>query len=146
DLFFKAPIGAAGRIFTVVAQEEVLHTDNFHGRKQRGLNGGRAFTAGNPGPVDVVVAHVHVRGTPVEGGDFDVVSLRDGLPAVPPSLRPIADDETRIAPTEARARGVPVGSHRTRVVSYTGYGSAGFPVIDVPDAYAKAHPELRNLT
>jgi len=147
DVFFKAPLSAAGKVFTVLAQEEVLHTDNFQARLQRAVALGRpAFGPANPGPVDVVVAHVHVRGTPVEGGDFDVVSLRDGLPAVPPSLQPIADDETRVAPTEARARGVPVGSHRTRVVSYTGYGSAGFPVIDVPDAYANAHPELRNLT
>jgi len=145
DLFFKAPIGAAGRIFTIVAQEEVLHTDNFQGRTQRGLNGGRAFTAGNPGPVDLVVAHVHVRGTPVEGGDFDVMSLRDRLPAVPPYLQPIADDETRMSAAEARARGVPAGSHRTRVISYTGYGSAGFPLIEVPESFAKSHPELRNL-
>ena len=41
---------------------------------------------------------------------------------------------------------MPAGSHRTRVVSYTGYGSAGFPLIEVPEAFAKAHPELRNLT
>src|SRR4029079_10097786 len=134
DLFFKAPIGAAGRIFTVVAQEEVLHTDNFHGRKQRGLNGGRAFTAGNPGPVDLVVAHVHVRGTPVEGGDFDVLSLRDRLPPVPPYLPPVSDDATRLPASEARARGVTPGSHRTRVISYSGYGSAGFPLIDVPES------------
>jgi FtsP/CotA-like multicopper oxidase with cupredoxin domain len=147
DVFFKAPLNAAGRIFTVLAQEEILHTDNFQGRLQRGVALARgAFGPGNPGPVDVVVAHVHVRGTAVEGGDFDVMSLRDRLPPVPPYLQPITDDETRVTASEARARGVPVGSHRTRVVSYTGYGSAGFPVIEVPEAYAKAHPELRNLT
>ena len=32
------------------------------------------------------------------------------------------------------------------MISYSGYGSAGFPAIEVPEAYAKAHPELRNLT
>ncbi len=146
DLFFKAPLNAAGRIFTVLAQEEVLHTDNFQGRLQRGLTVGRPFGPGNPGPMDVVVAHVHVRGKPVEGGDFDVLSLRDHLPPVPPYLQPVADEETRVSPLEARERGVPVGSHRTRVVSYTGYGAAGFPLIEVPEAHARAHPELRNLT
>jgi len=148
DLFFKAPLNSAGRIFTVLAQEEVLHTDNFQGRLQRGIALGRpnAFSPGNPGPVDLVVAHVHVRGTPVAGGDFDVMSLRDRLPPVPPFLQPIADDETRVSPMEARTRNIPAGSHRTRVVSYTGYGSAGFPLIEVPEAYAHAHPELRNLT
>jgi hypothetical protein len=147
DVFFKAPLNAAGRIFTVLAQEEILHTDNFQSRLQRGIALGRgAFGPANPGPVDVVVAHVHVRGTPVEGGDFDVMSLRDRLPPVPPYLEPITDDETRVTASEARTRGVPPGSHRTRVVSYSGYGSAGFPAIEVPEAYAKAHPELRNLT
>jgi len=46
---------------------------------------------------------------------------------------------------EALMRKVPAGSHRTRVVSYSGYGSAGFPLIEVPDAFVNAHPELRNL-
>ena len=146
DLFFKAPVNAAGKVYTVLAQEEVLHTDNFQGRLQRGMSLGRAFSPGNPGPVDVVVAHVHVRGTPVEGGDFDVVSLRDKLPPVPPYLQPIADDETQVSPAEARARSVPADSHRTRVISYTGYGSAGFPLIEVPESFANAHPELCNLT
>ncbi|HEY2434026.1 MAG TPA: multicopper oxidase domain-containing protein [Vicinamibacterales bacterium] len=147
DLLFKAPLNAAGRVFTVVAQEEILHTDNFQGRVQRSLSLGRpAFGPANPGPVDLVVAHVHVRGTPVEGGDFEVMSLRDHLPPVPPYLQPVADEETRMAAAEARARGVKPGSHRTRVVSYSGYGSAGFPIIDVPESYATAHPELKNLT
>jgi hypothetical protein len=146
DLLFKAPLDGAGRVFSVVAQEEILHTDNFQGRLQRAINLGlNAFGPANPGPVDVVVAHVHVRGNPVEGGAFDVMSLQEHLPPVPPLLQPITDDETRIPAAEARARGVRAGSHRTRVVSYTGYGSAGFPLVEVPEAYAKAHPELRNL-
>jgi len=146
DVFVKAPT-AAGKVLTLLAQEEVLHTDNFQGRLQRAIALGRpAFGPANPGPLDVVLAYVHVRGTPIEGGDFDVLSLRDRLPPVPPCLQPIADEETRITPSEGRARGVPAGSHRTRVLSYAGYGSAGFPLIEVPEAYAKAHPELRNLT
>jgi FtsP/CotA-like multicopper oxidase with cupredoxin domain len=147
DLIFKAPLSAAGKVFTILAQEEVLHTDNFQGRLQRSLALGRpAFGPANPGPMDVVVAHIYVRGTPVQGGDFDVMSLRDRLPPVPACLQPIGDDETRVSAAEALARGVPRGSHRTRVVSYTGYGSAGFPLIEVPESYARAHPELRNLT
>ncbi|HTI39908.1 MAG TPA: multicopper oxidase domain-containing protein [Vicinamibacterales bacterium] len=146
DLLFKAPRNAAGKVFTILAQEEILHTDNFQGRLQRALHlGVGAFGPANPGPVDVVVAHVHVRGTPVEGGDFDVLSLRDHLPAVPRSLQPITDDETRMPAAEARARGVPAGQHRSRAVSYSGYGSAGFPLIEVPDSYVEAHPELCKL-
>jgi len=146
DVFFKAPQDAAGRVFTIVAQEEILHTDNFQARLQRALHlGVRAFGPANPGPVDVVVAHVHVRGTPVEGGAFDVMSLNEHLPPVPPLLQPVTDDETRVTAAEARARGIAAGTHRTRVVSYSGYGSAGFPVVDVPEAYAKAHPDLCNL-
>jgi FtsP/CotA-like multicopper oxidase with cupredoxin domain len=146
DLFFKAPLDASGKIFTIVAQEEILHTDNFESRLQRAIDlGVNAFGPANPGPVDIVVAYVHVRGSPVEGGSFDVLSLNKRLPPVPPELQPIADDETRVPPAEARARGVAPGSHRTRVVSYSGYGSAGFPLIEVPESYANAHPELRNL-
>ncbi|HWK09298.1 MAG TPA: multicopper oxidase domain-containing protein [Vicinamibacterales bacterium] len=147
DVIFKVPTDAAGKVFTVLAQEEILHTDNFQARLQRALAlGVNAFGPANPGPMDVVVAHVHVRGTPVEGGDFDVLSLPEHLPAVPAYLQPIADEETRAPAAEARARGLPAGGHRTRVISYTGYGSAGFPLIHVPDSYAAAHPELRNLT
>jgi FtsP/CotA-like multicopper oxidase with cupredoxin domain len=146
DLFFKAPLDSAGRVFTVVAQEEILHTDNFQGRLQKGVEAGRpAFGPANPGPVDLVVAHVHVRGKAVEGGAFDVMSLRDRLPAVPPFLQPVTDEETRVPPAEARARGAKAGTRRTRVVSYSGYGSAGFPLIEVPESYARAHPELKNL-
>jgi len=145
DLFFKAPLTGAGKVFTVVAHEEILHTDNFQGRLQKGVSGRPAFGPANPGPVDLVVAHVHVRGSAVEGGDFDVMTLRDHLPPVPPYLQPIADEETRVPAAEARGRGVKAGSHRTRVVSYSGYGSAGFPLIEVPEAYAHAHPELKNL-
>ena len=147
DVFFKAPMDSAGRVLTLLAQEEILHTDNFQGRQQRRVIGRQGFggTTGNPSPMDVVVAHVHVRGQSVEGGDFDVMSLVDKLPPVPPFLQPIEDNETRMTAAEARLQRAPAGSHRTRAVSYTGYGGAGFPLIEVPEAFAKAHPELRNL-
>ena len=47
--------------------------------------------------------------------------------------------------SESRLRNVPAGSHRTRTVSYSGYGAAGFPLIEVPEVWANAHPELKNL-
>ncbi len=145
DIFFKAPRESAGRVFTVLAQEEILHTDNFQGRMQLGMVRGQSFGPANPGPLDVVVGYVHVRGDAVGGGDFDVQSLRDRLPPVPACLQPIGDDETRMPAAEARQRRAPAGSHRTRVVSYSGYGSAGLPLIEVPETFATAHPELRNL-
>jgi hypothetical protein len=147
DVFFKAPLNAAGKVFTVLAQEEILHTDNFQGRQQRRLLGRQGFggTTGNPPPMDVIAGYVHVRGDAVEGGDFDVLSLREKLPPVPPFLQPVSDDETRMTAAEARMLGAPAGSHRTRAVSYTGYGSAGFPAVEVPESFAIAHPELRNL-
>ena len=73
DVLFKTPRNSAGRVFTVIAQEEILHTDNFQFRLQRAVARGlAAFGPANPGPVDVVVAHGPVGGTPVEGGDLDV--------------------------------------------------------------------------
>ncbi|HEX8028309.1 MAG TPA: multicopper oxidase domain-containing protein, partial [Vicinamibacterales bacterium] len=146
DVFFKAPRDSAGKIFTLLAQEEILHTDNFQGRQQRRVLGRQGFggNTGNPPPSDVVVAHVHIRGA-ATGRDFDVMSLEAALPPVPPFLQPIADDEIRMTAAEARLRKAPVGSHRTRTISYNGYGAAGFPLVEVPEAFAKAHPELRNL-
>src|SRR5215203_6071586 len=146
DVFFKAPRDSAGKVFTVLAQEEILHTDNFQGRQQRRVLGRQGFggNTGNPPPSDVVVAHVHVRGAAI-ARDFDVMSLEAALPPVPPFLQPIADDEIRMTAAEARQHKAPAGSHRTRTVSYNGYGAAAFPLVEVPDAFAKAHPELRNL-
>lgn len=146
DVFFKAPLDSAGKVFTVLAQEEILHTDNFQGRQQRRVLGRQGFGGGtgNPPPSDVVVAHVHIRGA-AASGNFDVMSLKDALPPVPPCLQPISDDETRMSSAEARLHQEPEGSHRTRTVSYSGYGAAGFPLVEVPEAFANAHPELRNL-
>ena len=147
DVFFKVPRDAAGKVFTLLAQEELLHTDNFQGRQQRRVRGAQGFggTTGNPPPMDVVAGYVHVRGEAVDT-EFDVMSLREKLPPVPPFLQPVSDDETRMTAAEARIHGAPAGSHRTRSVSYAGYGNAGFPLIEVPEAFAKAHPELKNLT
>jgi len=145
DVFFKAPIDGVGKVYTIFAQEFPLTTDNFQQRLQIGIANGRggAFTPGNPAPVDVVVGYVKVTGTPVGGGDFDVMSLRDKLPPVPPYHLPIEDDELRAAPAEAARRGLPAGSFRTRVLSYSGYGTTDFPLIRVPEQLAQQHPELK---
>ena len=144
DVFFKAPVDSAGKVYTVFAQEFPLPTDNFQQRLQVGIARGRsAFTPGNPAPADVVVGYIKVGGEPVAGGNFDVMSLRDRLPPVPPFLLPVEDDELRVPAGEAGRRGVPAGSFRTRVISYSGYGPTDFPLVDVPQAFADAHPELK---
>jgi FtsP/CotA-like multicopper oxidase with cupredoxin domain len=140
DLFFKAPLASAGKVFTVFAQEALLHTDNYQQRLQQSIL--RDVDRGNPAPIDVVVAWISVRGEAVEGGDFDIMSLREALPPVPPFLQPIGDNELRVEAGEAKRRGIAPGSFRSRVVSYSGYGGADFPLVFVPDAFADAHPEL----
>jgi FtsP/CotA-like multicopper oxidase with cupredoxin domain len=147
DVFFKAPIDAAGKVYTVLAQEFILQTDNFQQRLQVGIASGRSgFSSANPAPVDVVVGYVRIAGDPVPGGDFDVMSLRDRLPEVPPYLQPVGDAELRVPAAEASARGVPAGSFRSRVVSYSGYGPTDFPLIEVPESFARQHPELKHLS
>jgi FtsP/CotA-like multicopper oxidase with cupredoxin domain len=145
DVLFKAPLDAAGKVYTIFAQEFPLPTDNFQQRLQIGIANGRpgAFSPGNPAPFDVVVGYVKVAGTPVEGGDFDVMSLREKLPPVPACLLPIEDAELRVTPAEAGRRGVASGSFRTRVLSYSGYGTTDFPLIRVPEQLAQQHPELK---
>ena len=144
DVLFKAPVDAAGKIYTVFAQEFPLPTDNFQQRFQIAIASGRpGFTPGNPAPVDVVVGWIKVAGDAVPGGNFDVLSLRDKLPPVPPFLQPVQDDELRVPSAEATRRRVPAGSFRTRVVSYSGYGPTDFPLIEVPEPFARQHPELK---
>ena len=146
DVFFKAPVDAAGKVYTILAQEFLLHTDNFQQRLQASIASGRSgFNSANPAPLDVVVGYVRVAGEPVPGGDFDVMSLRDRLPDVPPYLQPVGDEELRVPAAEASSRGVPAGSFRTRVLSYSGYGPTDFPLIEVPEAYARQHPEQKRL-
>lgn len=144
DVFFKAPVNAAGTVYTVFAQEFVLQTDNFQQRLQVGIASGRSgFASANPAPIDVVLGYVRVEGDPVPGGDFDVMSLRDRLPEVHPFLRPVEDDELRVNAAEAARRNVPAGSFRTRVMSYSGYGPADFPLVEAPEAFTRRHPELK---
>ena len=50
---------------------------------------------------------------------------------------PIEDDELRVPASEAAQRRVPAGQFRTRVLSYSGYGPTDFPLIEVPEAFAR---------
>lgn len=143
DVFFKAPPDAAGKTFTVFAQEAHLQTDNFQGQLQTEI--ARGIVAEFRPNFDVVVAYIHVSGEPVEGSDFDVLGLQDRLPPVPPLLQPVKEEELRVPQEEARRTGVDAGGARTRVISYSGTGGAVFPCIPVPEEFAEAHPELENL-
>ena len=144
DILFKAPLDAAGKVYTAFAQEFPLATDNFQQRLQVGIASGRpGFNPANPAPADVVVGYIKVGGDAVPGGDFDVMTLGDKLPPVPSFLLPVADDELRVPASEASERGVTQGSFRTRTISYSGYGPTDFPVVEVPQAFAQQHPELK---
>jgi FtsP/CotA-like multicopper oxidase with cupredoxin domain len=143
DLFFKAPLDSAGRVFTIFAKEAHIHSDNF----QRFLQ--VRSKDPNAGPrrdlFDTVVGYIHVDGDPVEGGDFDIQSLNEHLPEVPPLLQPIHADELSIPASEAAITGVEAGKKRCRTISYSGLGAADFPMIEVPEDFARAHPELENI-
>lgn len=143
DVFFKAPIDTAGRIFTIFAKEAHIQADNLQRTLQVRLRRPQAIPR-RP-MFDVVVGYIGVQGPPVAGGDFDVMSLSDVLPPVPPLLQPVREEELRVPQDEARRRGIPAGSARTRVVGYSGTGGADFPFVPLPDGYADAHPELENL-
>ena len=144
DLFFKAPVDAAGRVYTIFAKEAHIHTDNYQRFLQMRVQDPNVGARREL--FDTIVAYVHVTGDPVEGGDFDIQGLNAHLPPVPPLLQPVGEDELKVPAAEARRTGAPAGSHRCRVISYSGAGGADFPCIEVPDAYADAHPELEKLT
>jgi FtsP/CotA-like multicopper oxidase with cupredoxin domain len=143
DVFFKAPRQLAGKMLTILALEAHIHSDSLPRQLQR-LIGGPPTTPRRP-LVDVVLGYIHVQDNPVEDADFDVQSLRDHLPPVPPLLQPIKEDELRVPAEEARRTGVPVGSARTRVIGYTGTGGADFPRVVVPEPFVRSHPELEGL-
>jgi FtsP/CotA-like multicopper oxidase with cupredoxin domain len=144
DLFFRVPLDGAGRIYTVFAKEAHIQTDNYQRFLQKRIKDPQANARREL--FDTIVAYVHVDGSPVEGGDFDIRELEAVLPPVPPLLQPVAADELRIPAAEAQQTGAEPGSHRCRVISYSGTGGADYPSIEVPEAYAKAHPELEGLT
>ncbi len=143
DVFFQAPLDADGQTFTIFAQEAHLQTDAFQKFLQQRI--ARPESQARRPRFDVVVGYVHVRGKPVEGGDFDVQSLVAHLPPVPPLFQPIGPEDLAVPAGEARRAGVPAGSKRTRVVSYSGAGGADFPLVAVPEEFVLDHPEDEDL-
>ena len=144
DIFFQAPQlegGQTSSVYTVVANFDILHNDNY----EKGLRKlvAQDKTALPKWPGDIIVAFVVVSGEPVKGGSIDVTAL----PPVPDYLIPISDaDLTVSTAAEASARGVELGSFRTRVVTYSGWGNADFPIIEAPGGFVADNPELLNIT
>ncbi|SMG63547.1 hypothetical protein BMETH_17561497958, partial [methanotrophic bacterial endosymbiont of Bathymodiolus sp.] len=94
-------------------------------------------------PGDIIVAIVVVSGEPVKGGPIDV----NALPPVPDYLIPVSDEDLTVNTTEeANARGVDLGSFRTRMVHYSGWGNADFPIIEPPADFVTENPDLLNVT
>jgi FtsP/CotA-like multicopper oxidase with cupredoxin domain len=143
DLFFKAPVDSADRVFTVFAQEAHIHSDVFQSRLQGRVKDSK-FQANRP-VFDVVVAYIHVDGKPVEGGDFSIQDLNSALPPVPPLLQPVGSQELSVPAEEARLTNAPVGSKRSRTISYSGFGGADWPLVEMPEGFAEKHPGLENL-
>jgi FtsP/CotA-like multicopper oxidase with cupredoxin domain len=142
DLFFKAPLDAAGKVYTIFAKESQLHSDTHYGNYQ--IMAAQAETPVRRPQFDVALAYIHVTGKPVEGGDFDVQSLNVHLPPVPPLLLPVHEDELKVPAAEAKQTGVPPGSLRTRTLSYSGTGGTDLPILELPAGFAEKHPELEN--
>jgi len=144
DVFFKAPLDAAGKVFTIFAKEAHLHNDNFQRRLQGRAHNPQFGVARDL--FDVIAGYIHVSGNPVEGGNFDVQSLSEVLPPVPPLLLPVRESELQVPAAEARLTGVEPGSRRTRTISYSGLGGNTFPMHTVPKGFTQQHPELKKLT
>jgi FtsP/CotA-like multicopper oxidase with cupredoxin domain len=144
DVFFRAPRDAAGKIFTVFAMEPDIHTDHWQSAMQTGI--GDQF----PGPVvrrtpaRLVLAYVHVRGEPVEGEDFDLTTIGDDLPPVPPLFQPVRAEELRVPAAEAARTGARPSAMRTRTIAYTGTGSTDWPLIYPPEEFCDANPHLKD--
>ena len=134
-------LGETYAVYTVVAQFDILHNENY----EKGLRS--RVAAGNTSlpdwPGDTIVAVIVVSGDPVAGGPIDTMAL----PPVPDYLIPLSDDDLRVSTqAEADARGVALGSFRTRSVTYSGWGNADFPLVEVPQSVVEQYPELLNVT
>jgi FtsP/CotA-like multicopper oxidase with cupredoxin domain len=143
DVFFQAPSLGAGAdaVYTIVAQFDILHNDNYEkGLRNRVFQGNSSLP---DWPGDTILAVVVVKGDPVEGGPID----KNVLPPVPSYLQPVTAAEVQINDAaEAAARGTEVGAYRTRTVTYSGWGNADFPILDVPMEALTQRPDLLNLT
>jgi hypothetical protein len=154
DVFFKCPYTAAtSTVYTVMAQAAIVHADTPQVGLQTAVANNRVWY----GPESIILAYIVVQGAQVAGGDFDVMSLNDVMPEVPPYLRPISDEELVVTSAELGERdirkldgtsdriNVMAGDYRTRIITYSGVGAAGFPAIKVPQAFVNANPTLENL-
>lgn len=132
DILFRAPTFEAGEtstVYTLIAQMDVLHNDNYEKGLRNLANKGDESLPDWPG--DTLVAYLVVKGDPVERADRNPIPDL-ALPPVPDYLRPIQADELRIGDAEAVARGdVSSGMLRTRTIVYSGWGNADFPIIPV---------------
>jgi hypothetical protein len=144
DVFFRAPRDAAGKIFTVFAMEPDIHTDHWQSAMQTGIGDQFPAPVVRRTPARVVLAYVHVRGEPVEGDDFDLTTIGDVLPPVPPLFRPVGAEELRVPASEALRTGARPRAMRTRTIAYTGAGSTDWPLIYPPDGFCDDNPDLKD--
>lgn len=144
DLFFVAPQLTGGEsyaVYTLVAQFDILHNDNYEKQLRQRVAQGNNQLPNWPG--DTIVAVVVVKGEPVKGGPIDATAL----PPVPDYLIPISDQALQVRTTqEAAARGVDINAFRTRTITYSGWGNADFPLIEVPPDTPAKYPELFDIT
>jgi FtsP/CotA-like multicopper oxidase with cupredoxin domain len=145
DVIFQAPRltgdeqTAGGAIYTVLARGVIVHSDSY----QRGLQGSYTNDTLLAPPEDIVVAYIVVAdGTDTSGNalppipDYNVMDLVGVLPALPPYLRPVQDDELMVKAASGEDPGDPdgglpdrAGKYRTRTVTYSGWGAADFPLV-----------------
>ncbi len=140
DVFFQAP-REPGR-YTVLARAVVVHADNY----QNTLMTPETYNSKDlaTGPQDIVVAYIIVEeGKDAQGHnlppipEYDVMKLIDVLPDVPPYLQPIGDDEVRVKEGDSDLS-EQRGKYRTRTITYSGWGSADFPLVTTVEGDSKS--------
>ncbi|MEO1087577.1 MAG: hypothetical protein AAFY88_25340, partial [Acidobacteriota bacterium] len=142
DFLFRAPTQGEDEctVYTVLAKAVVVHSDNPVMSLQKAVAADKRSQ--NFGPTDIVIAHIVVRGEPI-GRKIDLENL--DLPPVPPYLRPVDDAELQPTEAEIKARKIPPKSFRTRTITYSGWGSQDFPLIEAPEDFVRDHPQLDRL-
>lgn len=145
DILFRAPDEVG--VYTVLAKAVIMHGDNYEASLQATARRNRTRECeidDRPlanAPEDIVVAYVRVESNtrePLPARDPDdpcknvavdsFDDLVDCLPPLPRYLRPIDDDEVLVADGDPDAS-LHAGSYRTRTVTYSGWGSADFPLV-----------------
>ena len=154
DVFFQLPCDARpGDVFTVFAKGVSVHSDTPPYKVQRKLTV-------NPAEIlpetDIIVAYIIVDGDePVCGAAgcddskrlFDEVmaKVERALPQAPPYLQPVRACELQDESS---------GKYRTRTVTYSGWGSEGYPLVTTDEScrssaefrrFVAENPQLENL-